>query len=254
VTSDPDPFNDGESSDIWADKGVARRQDREGSEAADDAAGPVPADVTTSRRKPKRVKSSRRNALEWVAVVVGAVLIAVLVRTFLFQTFWIPSPSMSPTLVKDDRVIVNKLSYKVHAVHRGDVVVFRRPPNEPGNIDDLIKRVVGLPGERVLILDGKVRINGRALAEPYTHGEPTDEICSTASGQRLYGKRQATDGSVEVVDDGSVALTVPKDHVFVMGDKRTDSTDSRCFGPIDENLIVGRAFVIMWPPGKAGGL
>jgi signal peptidase I len=235
--------------DVWIDDGVARREGREPVGAVE--ADPV---LPKRRRKNRAPKSARRNALEWVAVIAGALIIAVVVRTFLFQTFWIPSPSMSPTLVDNDRVVVNKVSYKLHPIHRGDVVVFERPPNEPGVIKDLIKRVVGLPGDKILILDGKVRINNRVLDEPYTHGKASDEICSNPATQQLYGKRQAKDGTTQVVDNGSVAFTIPDHQIFVMGDNRTNSSDSRCFGAIDEKLVVGRAFFIMWPPGKAGGL
>ena len=226
--------------------GVSRRLARE--QGVEDALGGDPeaesevAASTTVDEKAVAPKSSQRNALEWVAVVGGAVLIAVLVRTFVFQTFWIPSASMSPTLVKDDRVIVNKLSYKLHPIHRGDVIVFERPANEPANgIKDLIKRVVALPGERISLIDGTVRIDGRKLAEPYVHGLPTVAMpgCGT--------------GDVTGIDTEQ-GLLIPKGHIFVMGDNRTNSTDARCFGPIDEDLVVGRAFVIMWPPSKAGGL
>lgn len=191
---------------------------------------------------PRRVgKSSRRNLVEWVAVIGGAVLVAVIIRTFLFQTFWIPSPSMSTTLVKDDRVVVNKLSYRFHDVNRGDVVVFERPPNEPASeIKDLIKRVVGLPGERVSILDGHVQINGQVLEESYTHGlETVNNGCSTGELLKLYTEQ---------------GLTIPPGQVFVMGDNRINSGDGRCFGPIDDDLIVGRAFFKIWPPGRIGGL
>jgi len=186
-------------------------------------------------------KSSTRNAVEWVAVIAGALLIAVVVRTFIFQTFWIPSPSMATTLVKDDRVLVNKLSYKFHDPHRGDVIVFERPPNEEGNIKDLIKRVIGLPGDRVSIMDGKVSINGKQLDEPYTHGLPTEPKIGCGPG-------------VTTGIDTKKGFTIPKDHLFVMGDNRINSLDGRCFGPIDEDLVVGRAFVIIWPPAKTGGL
>ncbi len=211
----------------------------------DHDAEPTPEELEQARRDRRRAtakppKSPTRNLVEWVGVIVGAVVIAVVVRTFVFQTFWIPSPSMATTLVKDDRVLVNKLSYRMHDPNRGDVIVFERPPNEQGNIKDLIKRVIGLPGERISITDGKVHINGRELDEPYVNGlESIYSVCGA--------------GEVSGIDTEQ-GFTIPEGHVFVMGDNRTDSHDSRCFGPIDEDLIVGRAFLIIWPPSKMGGL
>jgi signal peptidase I len=239
VTSDPDG---------GIDDGIARREQREAAAAA----------VATTDRSPdltdpddataddavatKPAKSAQRNMVEWIVVIGGAVIIAVLVRLFVFQTFWIPSESMSPTLVKNDRVIVNKLSYKFHDIHRGDVVVFERPPNETANgIKDLIKRVIALPGERISLIDNTVRINGRTLSEPYVHGLPTVPLPGCGLG------------NVKGIDTAK-GLLVPAHHIFVMGDNRVNSTDGRCFGPIDEDLVVGRAMVIMWPPGRAGGL
>lgn len=191
-------------------------------------------------KEPAR-KSTTRNMVEWLVVVGGAILVAVLIRAFVLQTFWIPSPSMATTLVKNDRVIVNKLSYRLHDVNRGDVVVFNRPPNEPeSDIKDLIKRVVALEGERISIRDGKVHIDGEVLEEPYTRGlETVDNGCSQGDLTQLY--------TVE-------GLLVPVDHVFVLGDNRVNSGDGRCFGPIAEDLIVGRAFFKIWPPGNIGGL
>jgi signal peptidase I len=140
----------------------------------------------------------------------------------LIQAFFIPSGSMLPTLHEDDRVLVNKLSYDLHDVHRGDLVVFERPENEAaGQIKDLIKRVVGLPGERIESRDGDVYIDGDLLEEPYL-----------ADGAETTGLEPQT---------------VPEGHVFVMGDNRGDSMDSRVFHAIDEDLIVGRAFVRVWP-------
>lgn len=191
--------------------------------------------------KPQLPKSPTRNAVEWIAVVVGAIIIAVIVRTFVFQTFWIPSPSMAQTLVRNDRVLVNKLSYKFHDVNRGDVVVFERPPNQEGDIKDLIKRVIALPGERVSIIDGKVRINGKVLDEPYTNGLITEAKVGCGLGD--------TTGI-----DTEAGLKIADHHLLVLGDNRINSQDGRCFGPIDEDLLVGRAFFIMWPPAKAGGL
>ena len=242
--------------DGGATDGLVRREHREAIATAAGSAGPNeaegvspevvssddadPAEDTEGEAKPK-AKSSRRNLIEWVVVIGGAVIIAVLVRLFVFQTFWIPSASMSPTLIKDDRVIVNKLSYKMHDIHRGDVVVFERPANEPSNIKDLIKRVIALPGEHISILNDSVFVNGRKLDEPYTHGLPTVAMVGCGTGD------------VAGIDTVK-GLLIPKNHVFVMGDNRINSTDGRCFGPIDEHLVVGRAFVIMWPPNRAGGL
>lgn len=220
------------------DDGIVRRLRREGGSveiAEPDSATPAPDPDDVAR-------SQARNLLEWIAVICGAVLIAVVVRTVFLQTFWIPSPSMSPTLVRNDRVLVNKLSYRFHDINRGDVVVFERPTTEqPSEIKDLIKRVVGLPGERVSIVDGKVSIDGRELTEPYVHGLQT-----------------TYDGSCAVVDmpglGTEAGYEIPKGRIFVMGDNRINSHDGRCFGPISESLVVGRAFFILWPPGHAGGL
>lgn len=195
-----------------------------------------------AKRRDHPAKSTARNLAEWVAVIIGAVLMAVVIRTFIFQTFWIPSPSMASTLVKDDRVLVNKLSYRFHDVNRGDVVVFERPDSlPPSDIKDLIKRVVGLPGDRVSIIDGQVRIDGQLLEEPYTDGQPTEPMVGCGAGETA---------GIETPE----GLEIPAGMVLVLGDNRTNSDDGRCFGPVDEDLIVGRAFLIMWPPSKMGGL
>jgi signal peptidase I len=221
--TDQGPLATGEVDDLWYDPDAE-----------------VQPETTTADPSPPR-KSSTRNAVEWVVVVAGAVLVAFLIRTFVLQTFWIPSPSMATTLVEKDRVIVNKLSYRLHDVNRGDVVVFHRPPSETAStVKDLIKRVVALEGESVSIRDGAVHIDGVALEEPYTNGQATLEIpCTPEEIRSIY----STEG-----------LVIPEGHVFVLGDNRTNSGDSRCFGPIDEDLIVGRAFFKIWPPGHIGGL
>jgi signal peptidase I len=163
-----------------------------------------------------------RNLVEWVAIVVGALAVALVVKTFLVQAFFIPSLSMYPTLDEGDRVLVNKLSYKLHDVNRGDLVVFERPPGSPeSDIKDLIKRVIGLPGETIEAREGVVYIDGQELEEPYlVAGVTTDDL-----------PRQE----------------IPDGHIWVMGDNRTNSADSRVFGPIDEDTIVGRAFLKVWP-------
>jgi signal peptidase I len=177
-----------------------------------------PGEPTTRKKK----EGGLRNAVEWVVIIGGAFLVAFVVKTFLIQAFFIPSGSMLPTLHEDDRVLVNKLSYDLHDVNRGDLVVFERPEGEsPGQIRDLIKRVVGLPGERIESRDGRVYIDGQLLEEPYL-----DDATETTNLE---------------------PQTVPDGHVFVMGDNRDDSMDSRVFSAIDEDLIVGRAFVRVWP-------
>ena len=169
-------------------------------------------------------RRSTRNVVEWVAIVIGALAVALIVKTFLIQAFFIPSLSMFSTLDKGDRVLVNKLSYHVHDIHRGDVVVFERPEALPDDgIKDLIKRVIGLPGDTIESRNGHVFVNGKQLKESYLD-----------------------DG---VLTDSPVLerQTVPEHHIFVMGDNRSNSQDSRFFGPIDEDLVVGRAFIKVWP-------
>ncbi len=173
--------------------------------------------------------SGLRSLVEWVVVVGGALVIALVIKTFLLQAFYIPSSSMVSTLNVGDRVLVNKLSYKVHDVHRGDIIVFERPEGEADSqITDLIKRVIGLPGDTVEGQNGRVVINGEPLDEPYL-----DEGVTT-------GDFPPTD--------------VPEGHLFMMGDNRGDSRDSRYFGTIDEDTIVGRAFFRVWPLGDISTL
>ena len=169
--------------------------------------------------------------MEWIAVIGGAVLLALIVKLFLLQAFYIPSLSMFPALHVGDRVLVNKLSYKVHDVNRGDIIVFERPASEAASdIPDLIKRVVGLPGEEVVIEGGHVFIDGTQLPESYL----PDGTTTTADNAPNKCPRTAP-------------CVVPDGQVWVMGDNRNDSKDSRYFGTIDQSSIVGRAFVRVWP-------
>ena len=184
-------------------------------------------------------RSATRSIVEWIAVIGGALVVALIIKTFLIQAFYIPSGSMEHTLDIGDRVLVNKLSYRLHDVNRGDLVVFEAnegagdcglPVSEAAatasesGIRDLIKRVIGLPGDELDIRDNQVLVNGRILEEPYLD----EGVTTQPNGLEL-------------------PFTVPEGCVFVMGDNRTDSRDSRIFGPIDEDQIVGRAFVRVWP-------
>jgi signal peptidase I len=203
-------------------------------------------------RRARRRHNSRRNAIEWIIVVAGALIVAIIIKTFLFQAFYIPSQSMEPTLKVGDRVLVNKLSYKLHDVHRSDIVVFERPSTDPQTVEgcdgnpvtitppksgevvhDLIKRVIALGGDTVESRSGRVFVNGQQLDEPYVApGRPTPPF-DTFSAQ---------------------CIRVPKGDIFVLGDNRTDSSASNRFGPIPESLIVGRAFVRVWPLSSLGGI
>ena len=174
---------------------------------------------------------------EWVTVLVVALVIAITVRTLILQQFYISGPSMEATMFQDDRVLVNKLSYRLHDIHRGDVVVFDRVTVDGQVVqhDDLIKRVIALGGETIAIKDCKVFIDGKALVEPYLNDF---DIAQSVVEDRCR---------VSMMDD----MLIPEGQLFVMGDNRPQSFDSRMFGPIEQDLVVGRAFVIIWPFGAA---
>ncbi len=166
--------------------------------------------------------SSARIFVDWVIVVVVALLVAFLVRTFVLAHFVVDGSSMYPTLESGDRVFVNKMSYRLHDPNRGDVVVLHQISGASER--DLIKRVIALPGEEIEMRSCTVLIDGRVLNEPYL-----DPVSSTSCG-----------GDIE-------PEVIPENHVFVMGDNRGGSQDSRQIGPISEDDLVGRAFVVFWP-------
>jgi signal peptidase I len=196
-----------------------------------------------SGAEPSRRDRTKRLIIEWVVLIAAALVIAFVIKTFLFQAFYIPSASMEPTLNIDDRVLVNKLSYDFHDVHRGDIVVFKAPPGErTGGINDLVKRVIGLPGETVTERRDSnsntynIYINGRRLHEPYL---PKD----ASSGP----EGSSVPPGCGTPADQSPGCVVPPGRVFVLGDNRNQSKDARTFGPITESSIVGRVFVRIWP-------
>ena len=181
-------------------------------------------------------------------LILIALVIAVLIKTFVVQAFWIPSGSMRETLEVEDRVLVNKLSYRFGEIERGDVIVF----DDPRGVQDresvvealfrnlaesiglstpkseFIKRVIGLPGETVEIRDETLFIDGVPLDEPYLH--PSTMMLE-------FGPQM-----------------IDNNHYFVMGDNRNRSQDSRTFGPIAEESVVGKAFVVIWPVSRWDGL
>lgn len=179
---------------------------------------------------------------EWAGLAIIAVLLAFLVQRFLFQAFYIPSRSMEPTLEVGDRVLVNKLSYRLHDIRRGDLVVFEAPDSQQvAGVDDFVKRVIGLPGETVGFRDGRVFIDGQELEEPY--------LPDSAQGHTdPFQGRPPERGCAQIIEEPFVTCTVPAGSVFVMGDNRTQSKDARAFGPIAEDEIIGRVFLHVWPP------
>jgi signal peptidase I len=176
-----------------------------------------------ARRRPSRTGRLART----LTFVLAVAVIVVTLRSFVVASYYIPSGSMEPTLhgcphCEPDMVLVDKLSYRFGAVHRADVVVFDRPPLAPPDDPELIKRVIGLPGETVSGHDGKVFIGARALAEPYVN--------------------RACAGTGDFA-----AVKVPPGDYFVMGDNRCNSLDSRVFGVIAGSSIVGRSVAVSWP-------
>jgi signal peptidase I len=187
-----------------------------------------------------------RGWLEWGAVIVGALVVAFIIRALFFQAFYIPSVSMESTLNVHDRILVNKLSYRLHDVRRGDVVVFEKPPGEPSKINDLIKRVIALPGETIQQQGSDIYIDRGQGPQKLTETYLNDPA---VPGPTIGWVQGCANPSTE-----TSKCTIPEGHVWVMGDNRGHSHDSRMFGPIDEDLIVGRAFVKVWPVNKLGFL
>ncbi|MBW3667706.1 MAG: signal peptidase I [Actinobacteria bacterium] len=194
-----------------------------------------------------------RTIRELPVLFLVALVIAFLVKTFVAQAFYIPSGSMLPQLQLYDRVVVSKVAYKLHEPRRGDIVVFDEPIRDfvpepdhgnavakavnwvlervgivPPSTDEFIKRVIALPGESVEGRDGKIFIDGRELREPYL------------------------DATVRTGAFGPV--TVEDGELWVMGDNRGNSQDSRVFGAIDQDTVVGRAIVRVWPLADASFL
>ncbi|HEY1733547.1 MAG TPA: signal peptidase I [Acidimicrobiales bacterium] len=184
---------------------------------------PVPDPTPTDPpAKPRR----RRWIIEWAIVLVIAVVLAVVVRAFFLQTFFVPSTSMYPTLKPGDRIVVEKVT---KSVQPGDIIVFSRPAAEDCGgppVPDLVKRVIGLPGDTVEVRDDKVYLNGKVLPEPWLPAATDESNPYTAN----YGP-----------------VTVPAGDYFVMGDNRTRSCDSRMWGPVKGSSIVGKVVMIVWP-------
>jgi signal peptidase I len=163
--------------------------------------------------------------LEVVGIVVTAFVLALLIQQFVVKPFYIPSVSMQTTLLVGDRVLVNRFTYRFGSPQVGDIVVFH-PPVAPQ--EDYIKRVMGVGGQTIGVHDGKLYRDGKVVDEPYI--------------------------KEQVMVRDSPDVKVPVGDVFVMGDNRNDSGDSRVFGPVAISSLLGKAFVIYWPLTRIGGL
>ena len=174
---------------------------------------------------PPSAKKGRRNGMMlWVRDVSISAVASVLFILFLYQPVRVEGTSMMPRLENHDRLFINKFVYHLESINRGDVVVFHYPLDPTKSY---IKRVIGLPGDRIRIADGRVWLNGIRLREPYVPSTYRDE-------------------------DSMSTMTVPRDCYFVMGDHRSISSDSRAFGPVERSLIYGKAEFVYWPAKDAG--
>jgi signal peptidase I len=205
-------------------------------------------------RKPTATRTGRGNqVLEFLVIIAVALGLALLIQAFLVKPFRSPSESMEPTLDIGQRVLVDRVSYRFSNPGRGDIVVFKPPagadqnacgiPTEPNDghpcqqptpnksKSNFIKRVVGLPGDRIKIIAGRVYIDGKPRKEPFIRPDASCPICNLPK-----------------------EITVPPGHFFMMGDNRGQSADSREWGPVPKKWIIGHAFFTYWPPDRIGTL
>lgn len=172
------------------------------------------------------MKNVVKSLLEWVVIIAVAFVLSLVIRTYVVDTRIVPTGSMLPTIQLQDRLIVDRIFYKQDTIKRGDIIVFEAPESAHENLD-LVKRAIGLPGEKVQIKNGKVYINDKALNEPYIK-DPADYE---------YGP-----------------VTVPAHSYFMLGDNRTASKDSHIWGFLPSDKILGKVLVRYWPLDKFGSL
>jgi signal peptidase I len=181
--------------------------------------------------------STGRTLVEYAVLAVVAVAVALLIQAFLVKPYRIPSESMENTLLIGDRVLVDRISWRFTEPQRGEITVFHPPFSGPV----LIKRIIGMPGDVISLRDGYVYINGVRLNEPYV--------------RRIGGRQEPTDPFTNgLAWSLQQPYHVPAGTYFMMGDNRTDSGDSREFGPVPRGQLVGHAFWRYWPPGRFGSL
>jgi len=186
-------------------------------------AGPAEASPAGAAPRPRR----GRALAETVVTILVVVLLAGLVRAFAFQTFWIPSSSMSPTLGVYDRIVVQKAFFSWRDVREGEIVVFSHPPLDhcPGPPGDLVKRVIALPGQTIYSSGNSIYVNGQRLAEPYL---PRNDPLGPPIASRQHPYR------------------VPPGEFYLLGDNRADSCDSRYWGPVPGPSVIGKVVLTFW--------
>jgi len=171
-------------------------------------------------------KSRRRGFIEWVIVLVVAVALSFLVRTFVFQEYYVPSKSMKPTLYVGDRILVNKLAVDFGTINIGDIVVFKAPPDVlkdcGDSVPDLVKRVIGTPGDKLHSVGNTIYVNGKPLDQKW-------------SVFKNIGSKAIT------------PITLKSNQYFMLGDNHADSCDSRYWGPVPRSDIIGKVFLKVWP-------
>ncbi|MBM7646842.1 signal peptidase I [Scopulibacillus daqui] len=174
-------------------------------------------------------KRKKSEAFEWIKALAIAVIIALLIRGFVFTNYIVEGQSMMPTLQDGNRLIVNKLDYEISKPHRFDVVIFHATKNE-----DYVKRVIGLPGDKIAYKNDTLYVNDKPVKEPYLDKYKSELITGNLTQDfTLQGLTGHT--------------RVPEGKVFVLGDNRRDSVDSRVFGFVDEDQIVGKVNLRYWP-------
>jgi signal peptidase I len=194
---------------------------------------PTTLEVDESPPPVSKRRSRQKSLIEWGIVIVVAVLVSLLIRAYVFQTFYIPSGSMEPTLQIGDRIIVDKLAIEFGTIHTGDILVFKAPKAVAtvcgDDVADLVKRVIATPGETVESVGNNIYIDGKLLKQPWTH--------------------------VATIGAKPIAKTyVTKNHYFMMGDNEPNSCDSRYWGLLPRSDVIGKAFVRIWPLRRLGFL
>lgn len=184
----------------------------------------APADDVAASPRPRR----RRAVIEWAVILVIAVVASFLLRTYVLQTFSIPSKSMLPTLAVGDHILVDKLSVEFGTINVGDVIVFKAPPQVKADcadaVTDLVKRVIGVPGDRLSSKGNTIYVDAKPLNENWSHWEP--------------------------LGTGIGPLTVPAGEYAVMGDNHANSCDSRTWGFVPRSDVIGKVFMRIWPPSR----